>query len=656
MSMRITVLDHGNMKLLLLALLLVAAPHALHLPLWLSAAIVGTGLWRWWAALRGRNLPSVKLRFIATTIVVALVLIQYSGFSSHEAGIALLLAMTALKLTELRQRRDVLALIFLSYFILVTLFLFDQSIPMAAYVFTITWLLLALHIHLSHGQAQPHRPSLKLAATLIGQAIPLMIALFLLFPRLPGPMWSLPSHEQSGQTGLDSRLEMGGISNLVESDEIVFRVQFTGPVPTSGQRYWRGPVLNMSNGRDWFAVPIYHEPDWQQPAIQYRGEAIDYSITLEPHGRNWLLGLDLVQPQSQEYEFSNDYQLLSATSVTERQVYALRSYSEYYTGAINPAEWRLNLRLASQRNPRTVELGRQLRMDAVSDRETVSHALQMFRQDDYTYTLQPPLLASQHPVDEFLFTSKRGFCEHFAASFVTLMRAAGIPARIVTGYQGGELNTVGNYLTIRQRDAHAWAEVWLEDSGWLRVDPTAAVAPERIERSIDTGGSSSGRVLFSPQQLSALASMARQLQQNIDAINYAWNLWVLGYDSVTQSDFFDTLGIDIKDWRQLAWSFGIVIGSLIAIIAAFILLKRERINDPLQRAYLQYCRKLARLGCERQDNETASDYAQRIAQQQPQLAIKVEEIADEYNALRYGENTSPILMRKLILTIKKIKT
>ncbi len=655
MSTRITVLDHGNMKLLLLCLLFVAAPHAIHLPIWLSLAIIATGVWRWWTAQRGLALPSVKVRFIVVAIVVALVLLQYSGFNGRDAGIALLLAMTALKLTELQQRRDVLVLIFLAYFILATLFLFDQSIPMAAYVFVATWLLLALHIHLSHGQTQAKKPSLKLAIVLIGQSIPLMIALFLLFPRLPGPVWSVPTHDPAARTGLDTRLELGGISNLVESDEIAFRVQFDGPVPMSSQRYWRGPVLNMSNGRDWFAVAVNHGKDWQPTPIQYLGEAIDYSITLEPHNQRWLLGLDLVQANADTYEFNSDYQLLNKTPITERQVFRLRSYPDYHTGALSPGEWRLNLRLAGERNPRTIALGRQLRLEAVTDRDTVSRVLDMFRNEAYTYTLKPPLLESLHPVDEFLFDSKRGFCEHFASSFVTLMRAAGIPARIVTGYQGGELNTVGNYLTVRQRDAHAWAEVWLEDSGWLRVDPTAAVAPERVERSIDVGSSRDGRILFTAQQLSALENMARQLQQNIDAINHAWNLWVLGYDAATQSDFFDKLGIDIKDWRQLAWTFGIVIGGLLAIIAAFILLKRERINDPLQRAYLELCKKLARQGFERMDNETANDFAQRIAQQQPELAQKLSGPFTTYNTLRYGSAATAEDHKRFIKQIRQIK-
>ncbi|MDZ4261353.1 MAG: transglutaminase domain-containing protein, partial [Pseudomonadota bacterium] len=232
---------------------------------------------------------------------------------------------------------------------------------------------------------------------------------------------------------------------------------------------------------------------------------------------------------------------------------------------------------------------------------------------------------------------RRGFCEHFASSFVMIMRAAGIPARVVTGYQGGELNNIGNYFVIRQRDAHAWAEVWLVGKGWIRIDPTAAVAPERIERGIDIGASSEAdTVLFTLAANQGVSNLLQQLRQNIDAINNGWNQWVLGYGPEQQAKFLQRLGVDIKSWRQLAWLLGLIVAGIFIVITLLVLIKRQPPADPVQQQYLIFCRKLARRGLLRAPHESANAFAERIIYARPDLTITITLITRLYSQLRYG--------------------
>jgi transglutaminase-like putative cysteine protease len=644
--MNITVLDHRAMSLLLFGLLLVIAPHFAELPWWESTAVVMLGVWRWLASRLGWRLPGTLLRVMITALVIVLIFAKFGSVAGRDAGIALLIAMLALKLIELRQRRDLLVLLFIAYFVLATHFLYSQSIPMAIYVFAASWLLVALHIHLTHHEAQPLRLSLRTAALLLGQALPLMLALFVLFPRLPGPIWSLPKDAYSGMTGLDDSMSPGNISNLSQSDAIAFRVSFAGDAPLPQQRYWRGPVLTRTDGRSWF--PISATAD--RGDVEWRGSPVTYTVTLEPHNRKWLFVLDLPASISQHGQLNSDYQLLAANNVRQRLRYQMVSYPEYNTGALMPALRDAALRLPTNFNPKTIALGQSLRRNNNSDSAVIQQALAMYGNEPFTYTLQPPLLRGSHPTDEFLFETRRGFCEHFASSFVMIMRAAGIPARVVTGYQGGELNPVGNYFVIRQRDAHAWTEVWLDGRGWVRADPTAAVAPQRIERGIDLGASSaSGAVLFDLPASERVVDLLQRLRQNLDAIDNAWNQWILGYGPEQQAEFLRNFGLDIKSWRQLAWVFAVVVGGIFIAITLFVLVKRQPQHDPVQQLYQHFCHKLAKRGLVREQHESAGDFATRITTAHPDLTSDVALITRLYSQLRYG----PIATQQQLLHLKR---
>jgi transglutaminase-like putative cysteine protease len=637
---QITVLDQRAMGWLLIGMGLTILPHLLHLPLWAGLLTLAVGMWRWLAARRNWPLPDNKLKLILTLGLVVAIFANYGNLVGRESGTALLVIMMGLKLMELRQRRDVLVLMFLAYFILVTHFLYSQSIPLAIYIFTVAWLLLSLHIYLNGRELRPMRQSLRSAGGMMLLGLPLMLALFVLFPRIEGPIWGLPKDAYSGLTGLGDTMTPGAISNLSQSDAVAFRVKFDGEAPPPDKRYWRGPVMWTSDGRTWTPGPLLSRPGWQVPPLAAHGDPVGYTVTLEPHNRRWLYALDLPASTSEYGRINREYQLVANQKVHKRLKYHMLSYTDYNTGTLPEIERRLALLIPRDHNPRTLALGRELRRMSRSGQEVVARTLAMFRQQPFVYSLTPPRLTSNDPSDEFLFQTRTGFCEHFASSFTLLMRAAGIPARVVTGYQGGELNPVDGYYVVRQRDAHAWSEVWLPGRGWVRVDPTAAVAPERIERSIDTSTIGAGAVRFNVPQSELLARAWRQLQLNLDAINNRWNQWVLSYGPQRQAEFLNNLGLDIKNWRQLAWVFALVIGGLLVCIAIWLLRPQRLQADPVLKIYRTFCRKLARRGLVRRENETAGDFARRIKQQRPELARQVDRITALYAHLRYAGNGS----------------
>src|SRR3569623_946517 len=447
---------------LLAALALVGVPHALHLPLWLSGVAVGLGIWRYIAAHRQLRLPPSWLRIALTVLSLGAIFGQYGTLLGRDAGAALLIAMLGLKLLELREPRDVYVVGCLGYFLVIVHFLYSQTPLLVVYMLATVVLLTATLIDLTRREHAPLRPLLRLAATLVGYAVPLMLAAFILFPRISSPLWGLPNDAYSGMSGLSNEMAPGRISQLSLSDAVAFRVEFEGALPPPQQRYWRGPVFSLTDGERWRGGPL-DERERGAPSFVALGAPFRYSVTLEPRDHRWLFALEL------------------------------------------PAEG----------SPRARALAADWRAHATSSADVVQAALRMYREQHFVYTLTPPRIDDDF-VDGFLFGTRRGFCEHYAASLAFLMRAAGIPARVVTGYQGGELNSFGNYLVVRHRDAHAWTEVWLGDSGWVRVDPTAAVAPERIERGIDPALQRAGEaVRFSSHENAWLGRLARALQSGV---------------------------------------------------------------------------------------------------------------------------------------------
>ena len=614
---------------LLLSILMVTAPHADHLPLWVSALCAALLSWRAYLTWNGNPLPKRWLLLAITFASVGGILIEFRTLFGREVGVTLLILLTTLKFMELRSPRDAMVLVYLACFIIITNFFYSQSIPTALYMLATLLTIATTWVHL-HGQSIPLRPRLRIASALLLQAIPLMLVLFVLFPRVQGPLWGLPQ-DAFAQSGLDDKMAPGSFIRLSLSEEVAFRVSYAGQPPLREQMYWRGPVLWEFDGRTWTpgstlapAAPQF--ADTTQP--------IDYSVTLEPHNKTWLFALDVLDRISIPARLTYDFRILRKEPVKARLRYEARSHLGYRANLHeNERQLRRALQLPPSLNPRARELVAEWRTGGTDNAAMVRAALAYFNRQNFRYTLEPPPLGL-HSVDDFLFETRQGFCEHYASSFVFLMRAAQIPARVVTGYQGGEFNELGNYYIVRQSDAHAWAEVWLEGQGWVRIDPTAAIAPGRIERGLSAAVTDFAALPFMARNP---PDWMRKLRLNWDTLSNRWNQWVLGYDTERQFAFLTRLGMESVTWQKMVLNMMVGVGLIVALFALFMLrhlLKRR--PDKVQAAWLKLCRRLAKAGLPRAAHEGAQDYAARVSAARPELADAIGDLAVRYSALRYG--------------------
>jgi transglutaminase-like putative cysteine protease len=592
-----------NQELWLLACaVLTLAPDVEHAPTWL-AAVAGMALaWRasiWW---RRAALPP---RWILSFLVVAGsagVFLTYRQFFGKDPGIALLILFLVLKLLEMGRMRDGLAVVFLCYFLLLTHFLNAQGLDVAGFTLAALVAITAALASLANAGISA-AANLRLSALMLAQAAPFMLVLFLLFPRVQGPLWGMPIDAYSGMSGLSDAMSPGSISNLSLSGEIAFRAKFDGELPPKHMLYWRGPVLSFYDGSTWRAGPRQAKVSLPDTAP---GTVFHYTVTLEPHNKHWLFVLEMPGSLPPGTILSHEHQVLSKTPVRSRIRYELKSYPNHVQGIDEAAASIENhLRLPAN-NPRTRALAEQWRRESGGGEAIVRRMLDHIRQERFFYTLTPPLLG-ENSIDQFLFETRRGFCEHFASAFVFAMRAAGVPARIVTGYQGGERNPVDGYLIVRQSDAHAWAEVWLEGRGWLRVDPTAAVAPNRIEAGL-ASAVPVGEPL--PFIVRADLSWLRQVRFRWEAVTNTWNQLVLGYDPQRQREVLSRLGLREPDWKAMTAIMAVLCGFLLLGLTAWALHKRVRL-DPTLGAWNRLSRKLARVGLARKDWEGPADYARR---------------------------------------------
>ena len=626
---------------LLGAAVVVLLPHVPRFPLWLSVVLAALFAWRFLMVRRAWPAPGRWWRWSLTALLVFLLYRQYGTLFGRDAGSALLAAMLALKFLELQRLRDYVLSVLLVYFLIVLGLLYSQAMWLVVYLVAVFVLTTATLVRLAVPGARA-RFALRLAGVLMLQALPLMLAMHLLFPRLQGALWGLPHDARSGQTGLSEEMHPGSINELSLSEDIAFRAHFQGAVPAPAQRYWRTLVLWTTDGKGWTRGLV----NQAQLAYEAQGAAISYTLTPEPANNPWLPALDMPAQIPPGTRLRSGMVLETAGPLRGRTTLEMTAHTRYRMLDLPASERRAGLQRPDLLSTRVQDLAAQWRRSARSDADVVSAALAHFRSEKFFYTLEPPAL-EDNPVDEFLFETRRGYCEHYAAAFVTLMRSAGIPARVVTGYQGGELNPAGNYLIVRQLDAHAWAEVWLPDQGWARVDPTAAIAPERIEygtegirRLLARGAALGGMPSDQLRDLLALGGfeqVRQQLRLSWDAANTAWQRWVLGYDRARQHELLAQLGFeDVNPLRLLG-----LLALLIALVMGFyVVLTRRRAPrpDPVQRAYFAFCRKLEQAGLVRAPQEGALSFAERSAHQLPQRAVPIHAITQFYLRLRYGNH------------------
>lgn len=635
-------LTHREHGWLIAQLAVVLAPLLRALPLVTCAVFGVLLLWRALLWVRRAPLPGkwvLGLTGVATLVVTLALAMRTGGNIGRDLSVALLGAFLVLKLMESHTVRNGVLVTQLCCFLLLSQVLFDQPPWLAATMLATVALLLRNWLLLLHPQARARVSPARVLARLVLMGLPCAAVLFLLFPRLDHPLWRLPQTADTAVSGLSDRMAPGSVGQLILSDDLAFRVDFVGAPPPVDTLYWRGMVLWRFDGQTWTAASMRQRPAPESvpnsaDAIRGAPGVFDYNITLEPTRQRWLFALD--RGQSIEARDgtgrSVDGEFISTQPLDQRVRYHARSRLPGRNRAddaatLDPLTQQMALALPAG-NPQARALAAQ--WAELLPPERVSAALKLFGRAPFAYTLEPEPLRDQQ-IDDFLFRTHRGFCEHYAGSFVFLMRAAGVPARVVVGYLGGEVNAVSGDIIVRQSDAHAWAEVWLDGRGWVRVDPTAAVAPQRVERGLAAAVPASefrSRRAEEPGWL-------RSVRWGLDGLISGWNSWVLGYDRNRQARLFAWLGLDAADPRAVLWGV-----SGLFLLAALPLLWQQRKPkpDPVQAQWQRLCDRLARHGCTRGPAEGPMAYAERAARQFPQAAQALRNAAAGYVALRYGRD------------------
>lgn len=564
-------------------LVAMALPHMLWMPFWATALFLLCAGWRVFMARRATTLRPAFLRTLMTLAAVAGIWLHYGGLNGQQPGVALLVVMSGMKLLETRTQRDCRLLVYLALLMLLGQLLYSQDMQWALWLFLGGLLTLVILVDLQHPQGLlPLRKNVRTALPVALKALPLAIMFFVLFPRIPGPLWGIPSDSSAGRTGLSDNMEPGSISSLAQSDEVAFRVRFTGAAPEKKDLYWRGPVFVEFDGLRWKAQENVPGTNFSVlPAVNDPAGRISYEIQLEPHGRKYIPALDLVtQPLPGGIRMGLDYALYSPSAVVDARLLPMQSARN---GRIGPLadHWRLEKyrEIPDGLNPRARELAQKWAAQSADTPSYVQTVLEHFRNQPYRYTLNPGRLSRFDRIDQFLFDTQAGFCEHYATAFVFLMRAAGIPARVVTGYQGAEQNS--SYYIVRQSDAHAWTELWVEGLGWRRIDPTAAIAPERIEFGI---GSALGDSAYLPSLARGGDFKGRWLvswRLQWDRIDAFWNRAILAFGPELQREFLSRFGMG--ELQKML--FGLVIALALSGLAFVLHMvwqnRRRAAEDPL---------------------------------------------------------------------------
>lgn len=622
-------------RLMLLSFAMACLLHADRAPLWATVAAASGLGWHWLHAKGRLELPRRPVRLVLTALLLAGVINSFGTLNGLAAGSTLLIAMGSVKLLETRGARDMVVVATVALILVLAAALDRQSLSRMPLYLATVWLALAtlaaMGSHVARAQA---RPALRLAGGAMLAAIPFAVLAFVLVPRLPGALWSLPGGD-AARTGLSEEMSPGSISELALSDEMAFQVRFEGEAPPMHELYWRGPVLHDFDGFTWRGSRYLAVTT---PRVEFNSPPVRYEVMLEPHGMPYLFALDAVDViEGPRHRRAFNGQVLAYLPVTSPTIYRAVSHTSWSNpGPLSILGRQLDTRLPEGRNPRTLELARTLRAQSGSDADYAQRVMRFFGSGGYEYSLTPPAL-QRDSVDDLLFNTRLGFCGHFASAFVTMMRAVDIPARVVTGYLGGTWNPIGEFYAVRQSDAHAWAEVWLEGRGWTRFDPTAMVAPERLQQSpvsFLTGARSGAAALLQK------TSLLRMMRDGWDAAGSWWQKRVVQFNAARQRDLLSKLGLGRLDYRgmgalllagALAW------GAVLLWLAA----RRPRVRpDAIGRTWQAYCAVLARHGLQVQSHEGPEAVRRRAAMRWPGAAPALERFTRTYADLRFGRTRS----------------
>ena len=620
----------------LAGLLVAVALNVRHVAAWALPLASGAAAWRIWAAQRPARLLGRAWRVAIMGALTLAVLISFHTLNGLDAGASLLVAMMAVKLTETQRRRDWLIVLGGALFLLLAACLAAQTLALVPLYAAELWLLCTALYAIGAGPHLPPPPALlRNAARSLLLALPLALLLFLFFPRLTGSLWSVPRDDEA-VTGLGDQMSPGSITSLVDSEETALRARFDGPLPRREDRYWRGPVLHAFDGSTWSRV---HRDLGDPPELDYVGGAFRYEVTLEPNTHGVLLALDvprqLLEPAHPVIR-SFDDQLLSGEPLRSAISYRVESYVQHRSlEALAPAVRELDLALPGTRNPRSRELAHSLRAAATDERAYVQAVLRYLQDNNFEYTRSPAPLG-RNSIDDLLFRTHEGFCGHYASAFAMLMRAGGVPAHVVTGYLGGQWNRFGGYLLIRQSNAHAWTEVWLDGAGWVRVDPTAVVDASRFNSDLDEVGGGGVRATGW-----AAARWFASSMQAWQAVNAWWQDEFINFNASRQLGLLGRLGFKERDYQALIAVLAVGATLWLAFLAwRGRVAPDSRARDALGRSWRRLEQALRRAATGRAAHEGPVAYGERIAGERPDLAATLRALTREYASLRYGRRCS----------------
>ena len=637
-----------NITPLILALGITLVPHAWQLPLWVVVWCIICWGYLLIAAKLHLPAPGKIARSLLTAGGILGVLLTSDAGLNRYSSMALLWIMASIKPMEIRTYRDEMVTLFIIYFLSVSCLFFSNTPAVGLYMMVSLCVTTAVMIHIHHPLGKL-RGKLGLSAGLMLKALPLALILFIVFPRVQGRLWGVHSPTEA-QSGFSDRLAPGNVTRLVRNNAPAFRVKFDDRIPEPEQLYWRGLVFWQFDGRAW-----QRSSDSVKINLPIQGkDPTAYTITLEPHHQRWLFALDLPYESGPNAIMLSDQTLLSRWKVRRRIQYRLKSYTSYTTGPMLGWE-SAALQLPRNKNPQTVALARQWRATSQNPDQYINTALDYFRRGGFIYTLNPPALGAES-IDEFLFDTRKGYCEHFASAFTYLMRAAGIPARMVAGYLGGELNPYGEYLIVRQSDAHVWVEVWLSGKGWVRIDPTLTVAPLRVAQGPAASLAPDERSIIRP--LGALGPLANywiNMRLGWDAFNNQWNKWVLGYSSTRQKTLLAKIGLRADTRKGLATAIILATAAMISIALCYFLRTSKKTvakQDAVQKAYLAFCAKLARVGLARKSSQGPLAYGAMVVALRSDLETSVGDIINLYIRLRYAHGGGSDDRKRLRLLVK----
>ena len=647
-------IPRNSLAWLLTAQVVVLLPHLPRLPWWVALLWMGCALWRVQIQRMRWRYPGTLLKCAALVLIVFGVFITQGTVIGLDATVMLLLMLFMLKLLEMRNPRDALVVIYLGFFVLATAFLFDQGIPLTLYQCGSLLVLVAALVGLqqSAGRNDPVR-ALRSAGVMLLQAIPLLLVLFIFFPRLE-PLWSVNMPGGSAKTGLSDNMSPADIANLARSPELAFRASFVGEIPPLPTLYWRALTLSRFDGRSW------SQDRWLNnlPALPLdtSGNAVEYQVVAGASGQHWVYSLRGATSEDPYLRRMHDFNLQSIAPLNSTFGYSATSYPEarLQTEPLSPLERNRQTELPEQGDPRAREWAATLRQQYPDDAALVQAVLRYFNRQPFFYTLNPTPLG-QHSNDEFLFDTRRGFCEHYAGAMTFVLRAAGIPARVVAGYQGGEVNARGGYVLVHQFDAHAWVEAWLPGQGWVTLDPTFQVAPERIERGLEEAVRGEGSFLqddyLSASRYRGITWM-NEARLAWDNINYQWQLRVLNFKGEEQMGLFRRW-LGTADWQRVGLVVLALAGGVMLLQGLWWLRPQRRTGTAQQRAWTSLDQRLARLRLQALPGEGPRDWQRRLEvalpAQQPGLQAFFDEfVRQSYASTKLGSRADQQRLQALL--------